>query len=146
MSAETLRRELVDELLSVSGMLNRWLDSKVREHGLTHARVRLLNALEHAGPLRMSEVGSGLGVTPRNVTALVDSLEADGLVARRPDPDDRRATLLELTPDGETACMHTLRTQHDAIAEIYGELSDGDQRELLRILGALRGILERRGA
>lgn len=45
-------------------------------------------------------LASGLGVTPRRVTALVQALEADGFVERHPHPTDGRSTLGAITDGG----------------------------------------------
>src|SRR5262249_36121643 len=75
--------------------------------GTTPARARLLGALNFFGSGKMSEIGARLGVTPRNVTKLVDALEGEGLVQRKPHPDDRRATLLSLTERGAAVCRES---------------------------------------
>src|SRR5437762_12268297 len=68
---------------------------------VTHGQFRVLRTLDHAEqPLRLSELAARLGIVPRSATSVVDDLEAAGLVARQPDPHDRRATLVDLTPDG----------------------------------------------
>jgi DNA-binding MarR family transcriptional regulator len=84
-------------------------------------------------------------VSPRNITTLVDALEANGLVRRHPHPTDRRAILVELTPQGvETYTI--MYTQHaEAVSELFSDLSQADQRELLRLLNLLGAGLERRG-
>ena len=60
--------------------------SEIGKAGTTPARARLLAALQCQGSRMMSELGAELGVTPRSVTKLVDSLEAEGLVARQRTP------------------------------------------------------------
>ena len=55
-------------------------------------------------PMRLSELSDRLHIAPRSATEVVDALEARGLVERRPDPSDRRATLVELTEHGPRAC------------------------------------------
>ena len=62
--------------------------------------MRLLTALQRDGEQSMGELATGLGVTPRRVTVLVEALEADGLVERRPHPTDRRSTLVAITDGG----------------------------------------------
>src|SRR5919202_4091143 len=79
----------------------RWVGARLKERGIGYAWMRALGALHCGeGPIIMSDLGEELGVTPRNVTKLVDELEAEGLVRRLPHPSDRRATLLELTEQG----------------------------------------------
>ena len=63
--------------------------------------MRLLGSLHCKGPQIMSSISDELGVTRRNVTALVDALEEEGLVRRKPHPTDRRATVIEMTDRGE---------------------------------------------
>jgi len=93
----------------------------------------------------MSSISDELGVTRRNVTALVDALEEEGLVRRKPHPTDRRATVIEMTGRG-VRTMDTIYDQHRAaVAELFAELDEEDQRELTRMLGALREALRREG-
>lgn len=89
----------------------------------------------------MSSISDELGVTRRNITALVDGLEEEGLVRRLPHPTDRRATVIELTDEGGRT-MDTLYDEHRrAVATLFDELSEEDRRELVRLLGVLRGGL-----
>jgi hypothetical protein len=67
------------------------------------------------------------------------------LVRRHPHPTDRRAILVELTPQGVETCA-AMYTQHaEAVSELFSDLSQADQRELLRLLNLLGAGLERRG-
>ena len=50
--------------------------------------------------MRLSKLSEHLHIAPRSATEVVDALESRGLVRRSPDPDDRRATLVELTEHG----------------------------------------------
>src|ERR1044072_9474255 len=51
-------------------------------------------------PMPMSELAAALGIDPSNAPVLVDRLESEGLVRRSPDPDDRRARLVDATRKG----------------------------------------------
>jgi DNA-binding MarR family transcriptional regulator len=76
---------------------------------------------------------------------LVDGLEEEGLVRRKPHPTDRRATVIEMTGRGERT-MDSIYDEHRAaVAELFEELGGEDQRELSRMLGALREALKREG-
>lgn len=69
--------------------------------GLSTARFGVLGQLVQAGePLPLSEIAARLSCVRSNMTQLVDRLEADGLVRRVNDPDDRRSIRAELTPAG----------------------------------------------
>ena len=63
----------------------------------------------------MSELADLLRIVRRSATSVVDDLVAPGLVARRPDPDDRRAVAVELTPSG-SALLAELDQRRRAVA------------------------------
>lgn len=102
--------------------------------GLSPARVRLLLALATAGGTRMSGLAAQLGVTNRAITGLVDALEREGVVARRPDPDDRRAIRLELTAAGVALVGKIERLQHQVSEEIFAPLSQPQRDQLADLL------------
>jgi DNA-binding MarR family transcriptional regulator len=136
---------LVEALASFERAYSRWVESPLQNTSLTHARIRLLGILDRRGPQIMSVLSGELLVSPRNVTVLVDALEANGLVRRQAHPTDRRAILIELTPQGVETCA-AMYTQHiKVVAGLFSDLSDADQRELLRLLDLLGAGLERRG-
>ena len=77
--------------------MERWCERE----GLSEQRMGILFMLRHVGGgVPLGALAGKLNVTPRNVTGLVDHLERDGLVARVPDPADRRSVLAQLTPQG----------------------------------------------
>ncbi len=94
----------------------------------------------------MNGISDELGVTRRNVTALVDALEEEGLVRRIPHPTDRRATVIELTSEGERTTDAMYDEHREAVSELFFGLSEEDRRELVRLLGLLRDALRREGA
>ncbi len=94
----------------------------------------------------MTSISDELGVTRRNVTALVDALEEEGLVRRKPHPTDRRATVIEMTVEGART-MDRMYDEHRAeVAALFRVLSKEDRRELIRLLGSLRQALQQEGA
>jgi DNA-binding MarR family transcriptional regulator len=123
----------------------RWSHSHPGREGLSYPRFRLLGVLHCRGPRIMSELSGELGVTARNVTALVDALEAEKLVERRPHPTDRRATVVALTGRGARTCATFWEQNLGAMSELFEELSERDQKELLRLLERLMGGLRERG-
>ena len=133
-----LSLRLVDEFAAFGPAYMKWARSRMQESGVSYARMRLLGALHCGGPKIMSGISDDLGVTRRNVTALVDALEEEGLVRRLPHPTDRRATVVELTEEGGRT-MDTLYDEHrGAVAELFAGLTEEDRRELVRLLGLLR--------
>src|SRR5262245_66403784 len=77
----------------------RWLRARMEQvGGRNPTQVHLLHILNCQGPQKMADLGQHLGVTPRNVTKLVDALEDEGLVCREAVPGDRRAVVVQLAP------------------------------------------------
>ena len=109
----------------------------VRREGGPYApgQLRFLRTLAGCGSAqRPGALAEALAVAPRSVTSKVDVAEADGLVRRLPDPTDRRATLVELTPAGHELLAAAAHLRHERIAARLARLSAAEQAELLRLL------------
>src|SRR5260370_9886655 len=76
-------------------------ERSVSEAGLGLSDFAALAALLHKGPLTITEIQSKVLLATGSMTAAVDRLERKGLLTRRDDPSDRRAKVLELTPEGK---------------------------------------------
>jgi DNA-binding MarR family transcriptional regulator len=136
---------LVDEFAAFGPLYLKWVRSRLRDRGMSYARMRLLGALHCKGPQIMSSISEELGVTRRNVTALVDALEEEGLVRRKPHPTDRRATVIEMTGRGERTMDRLYDEHRAAVAELFEGLDEEDRKELTRMLGAMRETLRHEG-
>jgi DNA-binding MarR family transcriptional regulator len=124
----------------------KWVKSCFDREGVSFARMKLLGALHRMGPQIMSGLSDELGVTARNVTTLVDALEKEGLVRRVAHETDRRATIVELTQEGaEFGCRMASGRLMQTIGEIFRDLTQSEQRQLLQIARKLHGSLEERG-
>ena len=105
---------------------------------VTHGQFRVLRTLDHADrELRLSELASQLGIVPRSATSVVDDLEAAGLLARRPDPNDRRATLVSLTPAGTQILTTLRRKRREVMANQLSRLTSAEQQTLIQLLQRL---------
>jgi DNA-binding MarR family transcriptional regulator len=105
---------------------------------ITPSAFRALRILGRYGAMRLSELSEHLRIAPRSVTEVVDTLEARGLAERRPDPADRRATLVGLTEQGASV-LDAIRAARGTEAErVFGQLSAADRAHLARILRKLR--------
>jgi DNA-binding MarR family transcriptional regulator len=93
----------------------------------------------------MGALGEALGLTPRNMTALVDSMEEEGLVARRAHPTDRRAVLVELTDAGLRTADELLEPRIKELAALFDGLAPADQERFLDALRTLLDGLRQRG-
>jgi DNA-binding MarR family transcriptional regulator len=99
------------------------------------SQLRALRMLRRHGVMRLSELSDRLRIAPRSATEVVDALESRGLARRRPDPGDRRATLVEVTEDG-AGVLDAIRGSE--AERVFGRLSPTDRSHLARILRKLR--------
>ena len=102
------------------------LDLHVRQFGL-------LTVLATEGPRSQQELAEWTRMDRTSMVALVDSLEERGLVRRERNPDDRRAYLLQLTPEGKRMQVRARKVMLGAEEEVLGSLNPGE-RDLLREL------------
>ena len=129
---------VVFSLLETAEAVASRLEAAVSPLGLSLAKLGVLHPLAEARePLPLSELAERQHCVRSNITQLVDRLEKDGLVRRRPDPDDHRGVLAALTPAGEQAYAKGMRALVEAQQAIVGALSAGDAKSLKSALDAL---------
>src|SRR5688500_18630246 len=92
-----------DRLLEIALLIQEDMGRELEPVGLTTSRTHLLWVIHHSGPSTQQALASALQVSARNITGLVDGLEAGGFAHRSPHPTDRRATLVSLTEQGTQA-------------------------------------------
>jgi len=102
---------------------------------ISPSHLRALRVLRRHGVMRLSELSDRLHIAPRSTTEVIDALESRGLVQRRPDPGDRRATLVEVTGHGASVLDAIRGTEAE---RVFGRLSQADRDHLARILRKLR--------
>ncbi|MDR6549582.1 MarR family transcriptional regulator [Paenibacillus qinlingensis] len=101
---------------------------------LTGPRVRVLIAIEEEGSIRMSDLASKLGIKARTVTQFVDALEQEALLVRTTDPDDRRATFLQLTEAAPPLIAKARAAMSQASDEVLQSLSTEGRSQLQSLL------------
>ena len=132
--------QALERLFELAVLLNGAIDRGLAEGGLTRARAELIWRLAQHGAMTQRELSEALRCSPRNVTSLVDALEEDGFVARRPHPTDRRATLVELTERGGAATAGWQAGYGQLAAVLFADL---EPSELRRFVATLDRVLER---
>ncbi len=111
------------------------VEAKLAEIDLSLPKLLALKALADAGDaLPLGQLAERLSCVKSNITQLVDRLEADGLVARKADPGDRRTKLAVLTPAGREACVAGSRRQDETERELLTTLSRDESRQLALLL------------
>jgi DNA-binding MarR family transcriptional regulator len=116
------------------------LEPVYKEHGLEPGWHDLLATLRRSGPpfaLRPSDLTGTLMLTSSGTTKRLDKLEEAGLIARGPDPHDRRAILITLTPAGKDLIDGVTAAHLANEASLLEGLSAAEQRELAALLRKL---------
>ncbi|WP_322487951.1 MarR family transcriptional regulator [Chloroflexus sp.] len=110
------------------------LFQQLGEWGLSMSHLRLLGLLVPDRELSMRELAEALGITPPSLTALTRRLVQNGLVERRPHPDDSRITLLALSEAGHKLHrdLETERLGH--MTRLLAGLSHTEQQLFLDLL------------
>jgi DNA-binding MarR family transcriptional regulator len=128
----------VTAIMRVQQILLAELDGLLRPHGLTFARYEALVLLTFSrkGALPMRVIGQRLMVHPTSVTNTIDRLEQQRLVVRKPNPQDGRGTLAEITPAGRDVVAAATT---DLMAAEFG-MSGYGEGQLEQISGILRGL------
>ena len=142
MTTEPRIADALDRVLALVVLLGDDMVRSLDAQGLTPARAHLLWEVAERGPSTQRALADALGVTPRNVTGLVDALAASGHVRRDPHPTDRRATLVNLTRTGSRVAASMRRDRDELARSLFGGMSsarlDGFVRGLDEVLGRLR--------
>jgi MarR family transcriptional regulator for hemolysin len=122
----------------------RWrslLDERLRCIGQSAARMEALAAIINSPwPSAQVDIAKRLRIEGPTMTRMLDSLEADGLVERLPDPHDRRTKQLRLTPQGEAA-LEEIFVITDTLRE---RLLEGVPTEMMDELNGFLGMLTER--
>lgn len=125
-------------LLHAAGTAQAYVETRLGAANLSFAKLLALKTLVDAGePLTLTQLADRLACVKSNITQLVDRLEADGLVARQPQANDRRARLAVVTAAGQKACKDGRRIQQQAERALFKGLTDGEARQLAVLMGKL---------
>jgi len=131
---------IAGDLRVVLGQLIRRLRA---EHRFPISQGAVLGRLDREGPQSTSDLAAAERVRPQSMAQTLGDLEAEGLITRSADPDDRRRTLIDLSPAGrlelEADRLHREGWLARAIAD---ELSDADQEVLARAVVLLERLSE----
>jgi DNA-binding MarR family transcriptional regulator len=124
-------------LMNTVKLNGRLLVKTMAGHGGHPGQAGVLWALGSREALSQRELAEMVRLTPPTVTAMLQRMERTGLIERWADEEDQRVTRIRLTDAGK-ALDTDLRLAHGRyISETIGAMSEGDRRELARLLGLL---------
>ena len=138
---EALAAELTTAWGGVRRRLRRSARARVGGEPLTGSQVEVLRLVETQPGVGVRDAAAALHLAPNTVSTLVGGLAAAGLLDRRPDPDDRRATQLHLTPAATTRLRRWRDERDRVLASALEHLDAEDRRRLEASLPALERLL-----
>ncbi len=106
------------------------------ELDLTMKQLKVLMVIWSLGPTRPSVIASCIGASAANATGVLDRLEAQGYVERRPDAADRRALLVALTASGQATVNELHSAGQERVSRALVEMAEPDLEALHRGLAA----------
>jgi DNA-binding MarR family transcriptional regulator len=142
-------RQVFDDLVRFETDLWNGVDAGLRAAGVVPlGSLNVLQAVARAEGCRVNDVADALSITIGGASQAVDRLVARDLLARRPNPGDRRSSIVELTAAGAEAVAAAEPVFDAELAAWFaGAVPDGTLRALARTLSTLRAAgVERRRA
>jgi DNA-binding MarR family transcriptional regulator len=132
---------LADVVTRLRRALRRVVRSDVPFEALPMAQIEVMQLLAERPGLRAGEVGDALLLAPTTVSTLIGTLLTQDLIDRQPDPADRRAWRLLLTPDGEMRLADWQQSNRRVMRAAATRLADDDLRALRDALPALTQLV-----
>jgi len=134
-------RRVESTLMSTARVMRRAYEIRLADLDLNLSQASLLAFLFEAGPIPQSRLASRLGMGRAAAGLVIDALEERGLIERQPNPNDRRAWLIALRPDG----IRVTEPIFEIDATLRSELRDGisytERQQLAGLLLRLQGNL-----
>lgn len=135
-------------LVKIGRAAERWFSEALKPIGLTPRHFGVLYELR-AQPTSQQALIDSIGVDPSKLVGLLNDLEADGLIVRRRDPEDRRRHIVEVSKEGRARLSAAEKAAAEVEGRLFASLDEGQRAELLRALAQvadstaiLQGCLE----
>jgi MarR family transcriptional regulator for hemolysin len=150
MPQPSINREFAFTLNDVARLLRTYADYKAAQLGVTRAQWAVLVRVERFEGLNQSELAEGLDLQPITLTRLVDKLSDSGLIERRPDPTDRRAKRLFLTPAARPLLERLGELGEETMGNTLAGVDAASVEDMIAKLSVvkenLRWLIQQRGA
>ncbi|MFD1217186.1 MULTISPECIES: MarR family winged helix-turn-helix transcriptional regulator [Microbulbifer] len=131
------------ELHTAARLLKRNFDRRAKAHGMTRSRWQVLWMLNKEQGLKQAEIAERMDVAPITLARQIDQLEQEGLVERRPDPQDRRCFRVFLTPAAEPVLVILRGLAGEVRDEALAGISAEELEQLTNLLSRIRENLSR---
>ena len=130
---------LAADLRGVIGQLIRRLR---KENLFPLNQASVLGRLDRCGSQSVSDLAAAERVRPQSMAQTVGDLEADELVERKPDPDDRRRALVILTPAGKSRIEADRRAREGWLVKAFEEMPETDLAAIERTVEILHRVAD----
>ncbi len=117
--------------------MSSWEQSVVKETGYSLAQVHTIEVLGSHGALRMKELAEKLGITTGTLTVQIEKLVNANLIVRCAHPEDRRAIVVKLTPEGELIYRHHNQLHLDLVRDLTRHIEPEHQAVFLTCLAKM---------
>jgi MarR family transcriptional regulator for hemolysin len=134
-------REIAISIIDVARMLKTYADQRARQFGISRAQWTVLMRLDRFEGLKQSELAEVLDLQPISLTRLLDRLAENGLIERRPDPNDRRANRLYLTPAARPLLKQLSELGEDMMTTVLDKIDEPARAHLLSDLDTIKDSL-----
>ncbi len=138
-------------VVKIARAAERWFTEALKPTGLTPRHLGVLFEVR-ARPTSQQALIDSIGVDPSKLVGLLNDLEAEGLIVRRRDPDDRRRHIVELSKEGRAKLAAAERAVNEVEERLFGGLEAGQRKQLHGLLaqvadtsGVLEGCVEMLG-
>ena len=128
-------------LIELYEKMSSWEHAVVKESGLTPAQMHAIEIMGHHENLRMKELAQKLGVTTGTLTVMIDRLEQNDLILRKPNENDRRSIVLILTKKGQRYFKEHHKLHLELTREITSSLTEDEAGQLYAFMEKLVSLL-----
>jgi len=140
-SVDNNRVKLIKDTIHLLTEVRRVFDPHSRavwmDLDLTIGQLKSLFFIAHEGSTSLGKLAAALGVTPPNVTGIVERLVEQGLVNREENPENRRMLLLHLTAEGKKLMFELRESGSGQLTKMLNQFSDEDLKALAQGLAAI---------
>lgn len=143
MTPQPVKREIAFTIMDVARLMKTYADQRARQFGISRAQWAVLLRIDRTEGLKQSELAEMLDLQPISLTRLLDRLAHNGLIERRPDPNDRRANRLYLRPAAKPLLGRLSELGADMMETVLDGLDAKALDRMLKELGVLKDNLRR---
>jgi DNA-binding MarR family transcriptional regulator len=134
--------ELAGRMRTIVGRMSRGLRQAGGQADLSPSQYEVLGTVARRGDVRLSELASIEGINPTLLSRIIGKLEADGLLVRESDPDDRRAAHVVPTAQGRKRYEQIRSERTDALNLAIEALDEQEQQALAGVLPVLEALAD----